>query len=97
MNNQNLRNSGFRKKPMELFDTFPFSFEEKEYEIRVYYSDNLINVVAFHNNHPANGFRHQIQVSKKISVNELLKKDVINELVEISKKDILEKRWERLR
>ena len=81
---------------MELFATFPFTLEEKLYEIRVYYSDKLINVVAFHNNHPANGFRHQIQVSQKTSVNELLEKEVINELVEISKKDISEKRWERL-
>jgi len=81
---------------MILFKTIKFSFEEKEYEIRVYYSDILINVVAFHNNCPANGFRHQIKVSKKLSVNELLEKDLINELVEISKKDILERRWERL-
>jgi hypothetical protein len=96
LKNRNLRNSGFRKKSMELFTNFPFSYEEKEYEIRVYCTDRLINVVAFHNNHPANGFRHQIQVPKKISVNELLEKEVINELVDISKKDISEKRWERL-
>lgn len=81
---------------MILFKTFQFSFEEKEYEIRVYYNDELINVVAFYNNYPANGFRHQIKVSKKLSVNALLEKDVINEFVEISKKDILERRWERL-
>jgi hypothetical protein len=81
---------------MILFKKIPFSFEEKEYEIRVYYNDKLINVVAFCNNYPANGFRHQIKVSKKLSVNEMLEKDVINELVEISKKDILERRWERL-
>jgi hypothetical protein len=29
-------------------------------------------------------------------MNELLEKDVINELVEISQKDILERRWGRL-
>jgi len=81
---------------MILFKTIQFSFEEKEYEIRVYYSDVLINVVAFYNNYPANGFRHQIKVSKKVSMNELLEKDVINELVEMSKKDIMERRWERL-
>lgn len=81
---------------MKLFRTIQFSFEEKEYETRVYYSDILINVVAFYNNYPANGLRHQIKVSKKLSVNELLEKDVINELVEISQKDILERRWERL-
>lgn len=81
---------------MILYKKIPFSFEEKEYEIRVYYDDELINVVAFHNNYPANGFRHQIKVSKKLSMNELLEKDVINELVEMSQRDISERRWERL-
>jgi hypothetical protein len=81
---------------MILFKKIPFSFEEKEYEIRVYYDDKLINIVAFHNNYLANGFRHQIMISKKLSMNELLEKDVINELVEISQRDISEKRWERL-
>jgi len=81
---------------MKLFKTIKFSFEEKEYEIRIYYSDILINVVAFYNKYPANGFRHQIKISKKLSVNKLLEKDVINGIVEISKNDILERRWEQL-
>ena len=81
---------------MKLFKTIKYVFEGKGYEIRVFYNDILINVVAFSKNHPANGFRHQIKVSKEVSVNELFENDVINELIEISKKDIAERRWERL-
>lgn len=80
---------------MTIFKTIPFPYENKKYEIRVYYNDTLINVVAFCDNYPANGFRHQIKVSKNLSVNKLLENEVINELVEISKKDIIERRWER--
>jgi hypothetical protein len=81
---------------MNLFKKVPFTFEEKVYHIKVFYSDTLITVVAFHNNYPANSFRHQITVSKKASVRKLLENDVIDEIIEVSKRDIVEKRSERL-
>ncbi len=46
---------------MELFKKITFKHEECMYEIRVLHKDNLINIAAFLNNHPANGFRYQIQ------------------------------------
>ena len=81
---------------MILFKKNPISFENKDYEIRVLYDDKLINVVAFLNNHPANGFRYQIKVSKYFDVKKMLETDTVNELVEKSKNDIIEKRWEKL-
>lgn len=81
---------------MILFKKIPMKFEEKDYEIRVLYDDTIVNVVAFLNNHPINGFRHQIQVPKKFDVKKILKTDAVQELVEISKNDIIEKRWEKL-
>ena len=81
---------------MILYKKVPFSFEEKNYEIRVFYDDKTINIVAFRNNYPANGFRHQIKISKSIAIEEILKQKVIDELIEICKKDISEKRWEQL-
>ena len=81
---------------MILFKKIPFTFQEKEYEIRIYYNDILINVVVFHNNYPATGFRHQVEIPKKETMKELLEQDVIDELGEIAKSDIFEKRWERL-
>ncbi|MBA7566386.1 hypothetical protein ES708_08077 [subsurface metagenome] len=81
---------------MILYKKVPFSFEEKNFEIRIFRDDNTINIVAFRNNYPANGFRHQIKISKNIPIEEILKQKVIDELIEICKKDISEKRWERL-
>ena len=81
---------------MNLFKNVPFTFEEKAYDIKVFYSYTLITVVALHNNYQANSFRHQITVSKKVSVRELLEKDVIDEIIELSKRDIVERRSERL-
>lgn len=81
---------------MILYKKVPFSFEEKNFEIKIFLDDNTINIVAFRNNYPANGFRHQIKISKSIPVEEILKQNVIDELIEICMKDISEKRWERL-
>ncbi|MFC1561237.1 hypothetical protein ACFL4V_02045 [Candidatus Latescibacterota bacterium] len=72
------------------------TFEEKEYEIRVLYNDVTINVVAFLNNHPVNGFRHQVTIPKGFDVKGILKMSAVKELVEMSENDILEKRWEKL-
>ena len=81
---------------MILYKKVSFSFEEKDYDIKVFYDDKTINIVAFRNNYPANGLRHQIKISKSIPIEEILKQEVIDELIEICKKDISEKRWERL-
>ena len=81
---------------MILFRKIPMTFEEKNYEIRVLYDDKTVNVVAFLNNHPANGFRHQIKIPKKFNLNKVLETEVVKELVDISKSDIIERRWEKL-
>ena len=80
---------------MILFKSIPFTFEEKDYVIKVFYSDTLINILVFRNNYPVNGFRHQIKISKDLSVKELLRRNVIDEIIEVARKDIFEKRWER--
>lgn len=81
---------------MILFEKIPMKFEEKDYEIRVLYDDTIINVVAFLNNYPVNGFRHQIKIPKKFDVKRILKTDAVKELVEMSKNNIIEKRWDRM-
>jgi len=81
---------------MTFYKKVPFSFEEKDYDIKIFHNDNTINIVAFRNNYPAYGFRHQIKISKSMAIEEILKQKVIDELIEICKKDISEKRWERL-
>jgi len=81
---------------MILFKKIPTKIEKKDYEIRILYDETTVNVVAFLNSYPANGFRHQIQIPKKFEVKKALKADAVKELVEMSKNDIIEKRWERL-
>ena len=81
---------------MFLFKSISFTFENKDYEVKVFHNDTLINILVFHNSYPVNGFRHQINISKNLSVNKLLKGETIDEIIEIARKDILEKRWERL-
>jgi len=48
------------------------------------------------NNYPVNGFRHQIIIPKKFDIERILEMDAVKELVDISKNDITEKRWEKL-
>jgi len=81
---------------MILFEKIPMTYGDKDYEIRVLYDDATINVVAFHNNYPANGFRYQIKIPKRFDVKEILKTDAVKEFVEMSQNDIVEKRWEKL-
>ncbi len=79
---------------MELYKKTPLKWNNENYEIRVLYDDSLINVLAFHNNHPANGFRHQIRLPKNCNVQKMLEKKIVGELVEIAKNEIVENRWE---
>ncbi len=81
---------------MELYKKTPLKWNNENYEIRVLYDDSLINVLAFHNNHPANGFRHQIRLQKNCDLQEILKQNIVGELVEISKNEIVENRWGKI-
>ena len=82
---------------MILFEKRPMTFEGMEYEIRVLYDNTMINVVAFRDNHPANGFRYQIKIPKKCDAKAILNKGAATELVELSKNDVTNKRWEGLK
>jgi hypothetical protein len=81
---------------MNLFKTYPFTFEDINYEIRVYYTDRLINVAVFRNNHPASGIRHLLHIPKNFKVMDLLEKNVLDDFIEVSKSDIVTKRWATL-
>ncbi len=81
---------------MTEHERYPFSFEGKDYEIRVLYNDTAVNVAAFHRGYPTNGFRHQILLPKDTDIQVILKKEAARDLVEMSKQDIREKRWDRI-
>jgi hypothetical protein len=79
---------------MDLFRKIPWPYEGRDYEIWVLYDDQKITVAAFLNNHPANGFRYQVQIPKRCDAVSLLEKHPAPELVESCKRDIAENRWE---
>jgi hypothetical protein len=81
---------------MQLFDSTPYSSGEEDFEIRIYYDDVTINVVAFLNSHPANGYRYQVKIPKGCDARKVLENSPVPELVEACKNDIKEKRWEKL-
>ena len=80
---------------MELFKKIPWGHGGKDYEIRLLYDDRTINVVAFLNNRPANGFRYQVQIPKGCDAKMVLDKHSVPELVEYCKKDIEESQREK--
>lgn len=81
---------------MELFNSIPFPFEGENFEIRIFYDDATINVVAFLNGYPANGYRYQVKIPKECDAKKILEASAVPELVEKCKNDIKEKTWEVL-
>ena len=78
---------------MELYKKIPWNYEGKNYEIKIMYEANLINVVSFLNNYPANGFRYQVLLQKNSDIKNVLKPENFTSLVEKAKEDIKENRW----
>lgn len=93
---RNLNYRILREGAMELFRDIQLTFDGKSYEIRVLYDDRTINVLAFHNNYPASGFRHQIQIPKSCDIQGVLGQDIIDDLIEFTKNEILENKWEKV-
>ncbi len=81
---------------MELFQKIPWSHDNQEYEIRIMFTDRLINILAFKDNYPLNGFRYQIQMSKNSEVQKLLNLENFEHIIEMVKDDIKEDRWNKL-
>lgn len=85
---------------MTLYKKIPATINKKEHEVRILYDPGLISITVFSDNYPATGFRHQIQISKKLDVEKVLQNlavsAIIDELIEIAQEDITQRRWERL-
>ena len=83
--------------PMELIRKIPFSYEDEPHEIRVLTDNKIINIVAFHRNRPANGFRYHVQIPGHIQPKQALEAEPLREMIERSKNDIYTGRWEKMR
>ena len=81
---------------MELYDSKSYTFEEKDYEIRIYFDDVTINVVPFLNDYPANGYRYQVKIPNGCDVRKVLETSPVPELVETCQNDIKNGQWDSL-
>lgn len=81
---------------MQLLKKVPLTYQNKDYEIQVLFEDGMINSVVFHDNHPANGYRHRILLPKNCNVKKMASTEIVDELIEISKSDIIERRGDKL-
>ena len=81
---------------MQLIKKVPLTYQNKNYEIRLLFEDNMINAVVFHDNRPANGYRHRVLLPKNCNVNKMLATEIVDELIEISKADVIEGRGDEL-
>jgi hypothetical protein len=79
---------------MKLLKNIPFDFENKKYEIRILFGDNTINIAAFRNNYPANGFRRQIKLTKNSTPEKALDSKMVTDIIDWVKNDIFENRWD---
>jgi hypothetical protein len=81
---------------MKLFTSIPYTFEEKDFEIRIYYKESIINVTTFQSDYPSNGYRFQVKLPKKCDAEKVLERYPVPELVEMCKDTIQRKKWQSL-
>ncbi|MFC1490919.1 hypothetical protein ACFL6K_06885 [Candidatus Latescibacterota bacterium] len=79
---------------MKLLKTIPFDFENKKFEIRILFGDNTLNIAAFRNNYPANGFRRQIKLTKNSTPEKALESKMVTDIIDWAKNDLFENRWD---
>jgi hypothetical protein len=78
---------------MQLYKKIPFRHDEKNYEICIFFEDNLIIVSTFQNNYPANGFRYQVQIPKNVEIEKILDEENFSDFIDSAKTDVIEDRW----
>lgn len=78
---------------MKLYKKVSWNHDGKKYEIRIMFENNMINIVTFLNNYPANGFRYQIILPKNTAIQNILRTENFTNFIENAKEDIKEDRW----
>lgn len=79
-----------------------FNFEGCHYKIKLYeiknsMSDTVCELRVFSDdNNPANGYSYRVAFDGQVNMNVLKENDLIKELAENAKNDVLTKRYERL-
>ena len=81
---------------MELYKVTPVEFEGKKFEVKVLHGGNVINVVAFLNHYPADGYRHQLVLPKNCDVVKMLDSEAVSDLLDLTIAEIKEGKVEKL-
>lgn len=81
---------------MTLYKKIPWDFEQDKFEICIYHDKNIISIIMFKDNHPANGFRYQMQIPKDLEIQKVLNNDSYSHLIEYCKQDTIEGRWDNV-
>lgn len=77
-------------------NTIPFTFEGKDYEIRVVSDGMTTYVRAFRDGAPANGYGYQVSFPVAFDLKKQLGVSAVDHLVDTAKRDITDKTWERV-
>jgi len=73
----------------------PFSFEGKDYEIRIVSDGATIRIRAFLNGKPANGYAYEINTITLFDLKRQIGFDGVKDLIQSAKEDVEQKKWER--
>ncbi len=80
---------------MTLIHTQQFSFEDKNYEIRVFSSGWEISIRVFEGEKPANGYTYAVSLPTAFDLEKIYNTDAVKALIDKAESDIRSKLWEK--
>ena len=80
---------------MSAYQVTPFQHDGKEYEIRVNSDGLAVQIRAFLDGVPANGYIYQVNLTTAFDLKKIIGMDAIKDLIDMAKEDVKQKRWER--
>jgi len=69
-----------------------FEHKGEEYEIRVVSDGATVYVRAFKDSKPANGYKYSVDVPTMIAIEDVVKTDIVEDLIEVARRDITRNR-----
>ncbi len=73
-----------------------FTAHGKNYEIHIQLTGQELEVRAYGNGQPANGYSYHITLETKHELSVLAGQDAVKELIAVAKNDVIEQRYEKL-
>lgn len=80
---------------MNGFEVERFSFEGKNYEIRIRSDGTKVYIRVFCEGEPANGFGYEVDTMTSFSLKRRMGFDSVKYLIHAAKEDVEQKRWEK--